>query len=231
MAERQLKSVTFEGLPWKYIVPTQEKCIDLGEAEDGDVFAVIDTLVEDGNYKISDGDFYYTIKIERPAANIVGQTYWSTEEGVENTCVRTGWLNEDGETWSFGDWDTPLYSSMATDSFAAKAHDHYSILATESFEEWISKYISGDNYVRDRTTQRFYYVKQYGYSAQLNGLLRRYQTYFEITEPWKVYSRAGSAVPGNSSNITWGEWHCVYDLLPSAITDAEIDEICGTTLG
>lgn len=210
MAQRNLKSITFEGLPIKYLIPTTG-VVDLGE--DPEFFDKLDSFVEEGNYKVSDGDFVYTVKIERPSENTVGQTYWSTEEGIGTAYARTGWF--DGESWSFNIWDAPLYSDNAHNLFADKQHVHYLMKSTDNFEEWIDNYTPGSFRVLDSTTQKYYYVSAEGYSAALNGRLRRYQSYFEATEPWKVYSRTGSAAVGNSGYITWDAWHCVDDSLPT----------------
>lgn len=210
MAQRNLKSITFEGLPIKYLIPTTG-VVDLGE--DPNFYDSLDTLVEEGTYKVSDGDFAYIIKIERPSENTVGQTYWSTEEGMTALYTRTGWF--DGESWSFNEWDAPLYSGNAYSIFSDKQHVHYLMKTTDNFEEWIDNYTPGNFRVLDSTTEKYYYVSAEGYSVALNGRLRRYQSYFEVTEPWKVYSRAGTATVGNSGYITWDAWHCVDDSLPT----------------
>lgn len=196
-------------------------CKDLGE--DPEFFDKLDSFVEEGSYKVSDGEFVYTVKIERPSEDTVGQTYWSTEEGIGTTYARTGWF--DGENWSFNTWDAPLYSDNAHDIFSDKQHVHYLMKATDNFEEWIDKYTPGSFRVLDSTTEKYYYVSAEGYSAALNGRLRRYQSYFEATEPWKVYSRTGTAAVGNSGYITWDEWHCVDDVNKDKYVDIESDDV------
>lgn len=162
--------------------------------------------IEEGKYRFSDGDFIYSLTVERPDEITVSQSYWSTEEGIECTYIRTGWVHEDG-ICEFNDWSYALNSQQAYDAFAQASHSHYTMTSTDDFETWIKTFRAGEQRIIDRSTQKYYYVRQYDYNVALNGYLRRVQIYFEITEPWITYSRAGTAPVGSSSSITWGNWH------------------------
>lgn len=193
---------------------------DLGVDPDFDF--TFDTLIEEGKYRVSDGDFIYTITVERPDELFITQKYWSTEEGVEYS--RFGYYDEGEEGFFFNEWASYLTDEVARFTYAVKDHVHYSMLSTSNFFSWISAYRGGEYYVNDTNAGKYYFVKQYDPGSVVGEKIRRYQEYFEISEPDKKYSRAGSANVGNSSNITWEEWKVVGE--DEAISLTIIDEIC-----
>lgn len=188
--------------------------IDVDEY-DGDTANFIDTLIEDGDYSFVDSydNFYWYVSVYNIDNVLLGQTYYNTEEGYINQYYRMGYYNEDSNTVEWDDWRYNLNNVSGQNMFAPKSHVHYKNISTSlPIRTYLGQYTSfGDKDLRvvSGANKHLYIVKMdyYNYNAT-NGIYYyvRYQEYYDIEEPNKIYKRTGDYNP-NTRIITWNDWY------------------------
>lgn len=174
---------------------------DLGEFDD--VYAAMDDVMEDGNYRMSDGEFVFSLTVERVKENYLGQSYWSEEEGRGLVYFRSGWYYDD--EWQWEDWDSHINYAVLS-SYALKNHAHRTSLNTTGFDTWIDVFRAGLHQINIRSEDKSYFVDQYQFNNRPTSLIHVCQKWWEIHEPWVVHTRYGTTT-GNFVLVDWGEWH------------------------
>ena len=193
---------------------------DLGEIDladyDDDVGTFIDTLTEEGTYKFVDNSDYFTWVVETwwLGDYSLGQKYCYTEEGFTYQYYRNGYYDEDNDEFSWEDWTYYMTDATASQMFASRSHSHISTLTTpydiRGYLDKITNYNLKDLRVTSSTNKHLYIVKvDYTNYNPVGGGTRyvRYQEYFDIEEPNKIYKRTGLDTRSTTSNVTWGDWY------------------------
>ena len=189
--------------------------IDLDEY-DGDVYLFMGTITNEGKYIFTDSydEFVWFLEVET-AGNRVGQRYWYQEEGFMSQYYRDGSYNEDEDRYEWNEWINYMDWNTADYMFARKDHYHYSSVTTTSdIREWLDR-ASIDYSVREyniyqNSDKKLFYVRVFAnnYVANNTWKYMRYQEYYDIEEPSKVYKRAGTAKSANNNaSVTWGNWY------------------------
>lgn len=174
--------------------------VDLGTFDD--VMAEMDNLLEDGRYRLwTDDPFCYSVEVER-VGDCVGQTHWSSEEGIGSIYFRTGWHN--GEEWEWLTEWTPHVTQDWLNQYALKNHKHRQSLNAD-FASWIETFREGQYQINVQAESKSYIVDQYVFNNKPVTTIHVCQRYFEITEPWKVYARHGTTA-GNYVLVDWDDW-------------------------
>ena len=194
-------------------IPTDLGYIDLDDYDD-DVFAFMDTIIDEGRYKFVDSydEFEWYVEVYR-TDNYVGQTYWGSEEGFTNKCYRHGFYNEDDDTVEWQDWTTYLTFSQASSTFAVKSHVHYTTKSVDDIRTWLDemKNFGSTAYEVTQQTDKHKFIVQVNltsYTLDGENHYIRYQEYYDIEEPNKIYKRTGKASSNYSTaTITWGDWY------------------------
>ena len=191
---------------------------DLGEVDlsqyNDDVNEFISTLTSEGEYKFVDNRDYFTwfVNVVELGDYLVGQSYCCSEEGYEYIYYRSGYYDEDTDTYSWNDWISFLTSSQGLDLFALKNHVHYSNVTTAyTIRTYLDSFTgNGDYRITSNLDKELYIVSCYYYNVSVNGVTqyRRSQRYYSISEPWKIYSRFG-LYNTSTKKITWNAWHVV----------------------
>lgn len=179
-----------DGLPWT----------DLGMVDD--VMAEMDNLLEDGRYRLwSDDPFCYSVEVER-VGNCVGQTHWTSEEGRGSAYFRTAYYN--GEEWEWVQEWTPHVTQDWLNQYALKTHKHRTSMNAD-FDSWIEVFREGQYQINVQAEAKSYIVDQFVFNNKPITTIHVCQRYFEVSEPWIVYTRHGTT-NGNYVLVDWDEW-------------------------
>lgn len=187
--------------------------VDLSQYND-DVFEFISTLTSEGEYKFVDNRDYFTwlVNVVWLGDYLVGQSYCCSEEGYEYIYYRSGYYDENTDTYSWNDWISFLTSSQGLSLFALKNHVHYSNVTTAyTIRTYLDRFTgNGDYRITSNADKELYIFSGYYHNVSVNGVAqyRRSQRYYSISEPWKVYSRFGLYNP-STKKVTWNAWHVV----------------------
>lgn len=185
--------------------------VDLSQHND-DVFEYISTLTSEGEYKFIDNRDYFTwlVNVVWLGDYSVGQSYCCSEEGYEYIYYRTGYYDENTDTYSWNDWVSFMTSSQGLQLFALKNHVHYNNVTTAyTIRTYLDGFTgNGDYRITSNLDKEKYIFSGYYYNVTVNGVTqyRRSQRYYSISEPWKVYSRFG-LYNTSTKKITWNAWH------------------------
>lgn len=165
--------------------------IDFADYND-DFDTFMNTLLNEGEYKFSDSDFTYYVKVVC-LEKVVGQEYCSSEEGYTVRYFRNVYLNSTGNFDYAENWTNFITFSVAEDAYAAKNHKHYKIISTAStirtYLDTFNQY--GEFSISSTADKEKYWVFTDYYNVTINGKAeyRRIQRYYSLSEPWKIYSR------------------------------------------
>lgn len=187
--------------------------IDLSQYND-DVFEFISTLTSEGEYKFVDSydGFTWLVNVVWLGDYLVGQSYCYSEEGYEYIYYRSGYYNEDTNTYTWNNWTSFLTSSQGLELFALKNHVHYNNITTAyTIRTYLDGFTgNGDYRITSNLDKEMYIFSGYYYNVSVNGVTqyRRSQRYYSISEPWKVYSRFG-LYNTSTKKVTWNAWHVV----------------------
>lgn len=187
--------------------------VDLSQYND-DVFEFISTLTSEGEYKFVDNRDYFTwlVNVVWLGDYLVGQSYCYSEEGYEYIYYRSGYYDENTDTYSWNEWISFLTSSQGLSLFALKNHAHYSnVTIAYTIRTYLDSFTgNGDYRIKSNLDKEMYIVSCYYYNVSVNGVAqyRRSQRYYSISEPWKIYSRFG-LYNTSTKKITWNAWHVV----------------------
>lgn len=187
--------------------------IDLSQYND-DVFEFISTLTSEGEYKFVDNRDYFTwlVNVVWLGDYLVGQSYCCSEEGYEYIYYRSGYYDENTDTYSWNDWISFLTSSQGLSLFALKNHVHYNNITTAyTIRTYLDGFTgNGDYRITSSLDKELYIFSGYYYNVSVNGAMqyRRSQRYYSISEPWKIYSRFG-LYDRSTKKTTWNAWHVV----------------------
>ena len=187
--------------------------IDLSQYND-DVFEFISTLTSDGEYRFVDNRDYFTwiVNVVWLGDYVVGQSYCCSEEGYEYIYYRSGYYDENTDTYSWNNWTSFLTSSQGLELFALKNHVHYNNVTTAyTIRTYLDRFTgNGDYRITSNLDKELYIFSGYYYNVSVNGVAqyRRSQRYYSISEPWKIYSRFGLYNP-STKKVTWNAWHVV----------------------
>lgn len=187
--------------------------IDLSQYND-DAFEFISTLTSEGEYKFVDNRDYFTwlVNVVWLGDYVVGQNYCSSEEGYEYIYYRSGYYDENTDTYSWNEWVSFLTSSQGISLFALKNHVHYENVTTaNTIRTYLDSFTgNGDYRITSSLDKELYIVSCYYYNVSVNGAMqyRRSQRYYSISEPWKIYSRFG-LYDTSTKKIDWNAWHVV----------------------
>lgn len=187
--------------------------IDLSQYND-DVFEFMSTLISEGEYKFVDNydGFTWLVNVVWLGDYLVGQSYICSEEGYEYIYYRSGYYDENTDTYSWNNWTSFLTSSQGLELFALKNHVHYNNVTTAyTIRTYLDRFTgNGDYRITSNADKELYIFSGYYYNVSVNGVAqyRRSQRYYSISEPWKVYSRFGLYNP-STKKVTWNAWHVV----------------------
>ena len=189
--------------------------IDLSDYDD-DVWTFIDTLIEEGTYKFTENIDNYTYVVETwwLGDYHLGQKYFYEEEGYTYQYYRNGYYDEDNDVISWDDWIYYITDDIAINMFAQKSHVHFTTINTpyaiREYLDKITNYTLKDLRVTSTANKHVYIVRvdYTNYTATGGTKYVRYQEYYDIEEPSKIYKRTGLS-NGNttSSKVTWGDWY------------------------
>lgn len=187
--------------------------IDLSQYND-DVFEFMSTLTSEGEYKFVDSydGFTWLVNVVWLGDYLVGQSYCYSEEGYEYIYYRSGYYDENTDTYTWNNWTSFLTSSQGLELFALKNHVHYNNVTTAyTIRTYLDRFTgNGDYRITSNADKELYIFSGYYYNVSVNGVAqyRRSQRYYSISEPWKVYSRFGLYNP-STKKVTWNAWHVV----------------------
>lgn len=187
--------------------------IDLSQYND-DVFEFISTLTSEGEYKFVDSydGFTWLVNVVWLGDYLVGQSYCYSEEGYEYIYYRSGYYDENTDTYTWNNWTSFLTSSQGLELFALKNHVHYNNVTTAyTIRTYLDRFTgNGDYRITSNVDKELYIFSGYYHNVSVNGVAqyRRSQRYYSISEPWKVYSRFGLYNP-STKKVTWNAWHVV----------------------
>lgn len=189
--------------------------IDLDDGYDGDVFMFIDTIINEGKYKFTDSydNFVWLVEVET-AGNRIGQRYWYQEEGFTLQYHRDGWYNEEEDVYEWSDWTHYIDYNSADYMFARKEHTHYSSINTPNLRDFLNgnviDYSVREYNIMQTGDKKLFCVRVAANNSYVNNTWKciRYQEYYDIEEPSKIYKRTGMAAnTASSANVTWGDWY------------------------
>ena len=187
--------------------------IDLSQYN-GDVFEFMSTLISDGEYNFVDSydRFTWLVNVVWLGDYVVGQSYCCSEEGYEYIYYRSGYYDENTDTYAWNDWVSFLTSSQGLSLFALKNHVHYNnVITAYTIRTYLDGFTgNGDYRITSNLDKEIYIFSGYYYNVSVNGVAqyRRSQRYYSISEPWKIYSRFG-LYNMSTKKITWNAWHVV----------------------
>lgn len=187
--------------------------IDLDDY-DGDVYAFMDTLINEGRYKFVDSydEFEWYVEVYR-TDYYAGQSYWGSEEGFANKYYRHGFYNEDEDIVEWQDWTNFLTWDMAISSFSDKSHFHYTTTSVADIRTWLDeqKHMAKSEYEVIQTSNNHKFTVKFNstsYVSNGESFYIRYQEYYDIEEPNKIYKRSGRASNNTIlATITWSDWY------------------------
>lgn len=193
--------------------------IDLGEIDldeyQGDISRFLNTLVETGMYTFHEpiDGFDWFVEVYRLNNGSVGQTYWFSEEGYVRVTYRYGFYDEDSEFFDvFGEFRY-LTSSDASNMFASKNHYHvYTISTSKDIRDYLNtytNYANKDLRITSSINKHVYIVKLEftNYSTPDGMRYVRYQEYYDIEEPNKIYKRMGTSKTASIPSVVWEDWY------------------------
>lgn len=170
--------------------------IDLGTINfadyNNDFDTFMNTLLNEGEYKFSDNDFTYYVKVIN-LGEVVGQEYCGSEESYTMQYFRTVYLDDTGNFDYAENWDSIMTFTIANNSYAPKNHVHYKVLdisgSIRTYLDSFNQY--GEFSITSITDKEKYWVFTDYYNVSINGKAeyRRMQRYYSLSEPWKIYSR------------------------------------------
>lgn len=187
--------------------------VDLSQYND-DVFEFMSTLTSEGEYKFVDNRDYFTwlVNVVWLGDYLIGQNYICSEEGYEYIYYRSGYYDENTDTYSWNDWISFLTSSQGLSLFALKNHVHYNnITIANTIRTYLDGFTgNGDYRITSNLDKEIYIFTGYYHNVSVNGAMqyRRSQRYYSISEPWKIYSRFG-LYNKSTKKVTWNAWHVV----------------------
>lgn len=187
--------------------------VDLLQYND-DVFEFISTLTSEGEYEFVDSNdgFTWLVNVVWLGNYVVGQSYCCSEEGYEYIYYRSGYYDENNDTYSWNDWTSFLTSLQGQQLFAVKNHVHYrNVTIAYTIRTYLDDFTgNGDYRITSSLDKEIYIVTCYYYAFSVNGALqyRRSQRYYSISEPWKIYSRFG-LYDTSTKKTNWNAWHVV----------------------
>lgn len=187
--------------------------VDLSKYND-DVFEFMSTLISEGEYKFVDSydGFTWLVNVVWLGDYVIGQSYCCSEEGYEYIYYRSGYYDENTDTYSWNNWTSFLTSSQGLELFALKNHVHYNNVTTAyTIRTYLDRFTgNGDYRITSNLDKELYIFSGYYYNVSVNGVAqyRRSQRYYSISEPWKIYSRFGLYNP-STKKVTWNAWHVV----------------------
>lgn len=194
--------------------------IDLGEIDlndyQGDISRFLDTLTENNIYIFYDSEdnFYWLVDVYRMDNGSMGQEYWNTEEGYLSKYYREGYYDEDEDMFVLNNETQYLTPYAASLSYATKNHSHFSTISTsKDIRAYLGSYTNytvKDLRVTSSANKHVYITKvDYNHYSTTSGMRYvRYQEYYDIEEPNKIYKRMGTGATSSfSSAITWGDWY------------------------
>lgn len=165
--------------------------IDFADYND-DFDTFMNTLLNEGEYKFSDNDFTYYVKVV-DLGKVVGQEYCTSEEGYTMQYFRTVYLDDTGNFDYAVNWDSIMTFAIASNSYAPKNHKHYKVLdISSSIRTYLDSFNQyGKFSITSLTDKEKYWVFTDYYNVSINGKAeyRRMQRYYSLSEPWKIYSR------------------------------------------
>ena len=189
--------------------------IDLSDYDD-DVFTFMGTLIDEGTYKFIDNvdNFVYIVETWWLGDYSLGQKYFYEEEGYTHQYYRNGYYDEDNGEFSWDDWTYYITDDVASQMYAQRSHVHFYTINTpydiRAYLDSITNYSLKDLRVTSSANKHIYIVRVDYVNYKENNVTKyvRYQEYYDIEEPNKVYKRTGLG-NGNttSSKVTWEDWY------------------------
>lgn len=187
--------------------------IDMSDYND-DVMEFMGTLTSDGTYVFTDSidEFSWRVKVET-AGNLVGQTYWNTEESYTIQYFRGGWYDEDADEYHWYEWDSYLNYSTANAMFKGKNEVDYKTVTVADLRTWLDEmksFITREyEVIQSSNNHKFMVnVRSTAYTESGKRKYVKYQEYYDIEEPNKIYRRTGTASSSSSDAlIIWGKWY------------------------
>ena len=159
-----------------------------------------------------DNQDYFTwfVNVYEIGDHILGQSYFSSEEGYEFIYYRSGYYDEDNDTYSWNDFTCYITDATARSSYALKNHIHYnSATISETIRTYLDTHKNrGDYRIISTYDNECYILNSDSYDFKKNGIYtyQRMQRYYSISKPWVVYSRFGYYNP-STKEINWKTWH------------------------
>lgn len=188
--------------------------VDLADYGDN-VYNFIDTLTGEGTYRFIDNIDYFNwiVEVWWLGDYSVGQKYICEDEGYIYQYYRSGYYDEDNDTYEWSDWTSYLTLDVANNVFALKNHNHYTSVNTSydirKYLDTLSAFNFKELRVKSSSSQRMYMVRIEYVNYSLNGVTKyvRYQEYYDLEEPNKIYKRTGTSTSSVFSSTTWGDWY------------------------
>lgn len=203
--------------------------IDLGYIDmdeyDGEYDVFLGTLTDTGTYKFIDSydEFTWYVFVYN-MDNTIGQTYFYEEEGYYQQYHRSGYYDSEEEVYIWDDWYTYLNSDQIDDlrdemsnTYAPKSHDHeVSVVTNYDIRTYLDSlgtnnsnvYTNAEIRIISRENDHVYYATTKWYARTENGVTKqtKYQEYYDIEEPEKIYKRVGT-YDNSTKKCTWGNWY------------------------
>ena len=190
--------------------------IDLGEIDladyDYDVNEFLATVTQTGRYKFTDADdgFEWYLNVIN-LGTAVQQIWWSSEEGAASIYLLAGNYNSVSHIIDYY-VDTSIVTVEIGDGrYASKNHVHYTQQTINvSIRDYLTNNptLNGEFRFNCSYDGHFYIANCYSitYNPGTGSVTGKAQTYFDLSQPWKTYSRYGTVSGGTT---TWGSWHVV----------------------
>lgn len=176
--------------------------IAIGDYED-DIFMFIDTLTEEGRYRFVDDDdgFSWYVEVVELGNGKLGQMMCSSETGYADQSIRNGYKNSSGCQWD--QWTSYATAYYVQTYSAQKNHTHYYSMSTaDSIRTYLDKLTSSilmREYRINSTSDSCLYHAKIDFRGNY-----RYQEYYSIQDPSKIYRRTGVF---SSGKVTWNPWY------------------------
>lgn len=195
-------------------IEAKRDVINLGEIDlepyDWNIGVYLQEILEEGEYKFAGSDgIDYILKVVNISDNLIGQEYYSSEEGYEYKYFRTGFYDETNDEYTWNEWTDFITYQNASNTFSPNNHVHYKILNTASnirtYLNTFNQY--GEFSISSTADKEKYWVFTDYYNVKVNGKTeyRRMQRYYSISEPWKIYSRYG-LYDNVTKKTSWTVW-------------------------
>lgn len=188
--------------------------IDLSEYNE-DVFQFMDTLTSDGKYRFTDSEdgFTWCVEVYTAGDYILGQTYWNTEEGYLQQYHRNGYYDENEDTYAWYDWTSFLDFETANSLFKRKGEVDYTTTSVPDLRAWLDEMgsfgIREYEVIQTSNGHKFMVnIRYVNYKVGTTWNYIRYQEYYDIEEPNKIYRRSGRQTGTTASSpVNWGDWY------------------------